>query len=571
MGRHTAPGPNARNRLAALTAAAVVVGAGGTVLINERRSAESDTSTVAAASSAARAGSGAGCSDPTAVTVSTSPDMAPTLTTVADELERRGGSTCVDYQVRSVVAGTEAERLMAGGSGRPQVWVPDSPLWVDRVEATAKLGLRFGDEIASSPVGLAVPEPLAEAGAATGPRTWAQFLASTDRVAMSDPAYSTASMLALVSARRAATKPAEADLLQRTIVDLSRSPQDDRSLMSLAAFGSRSSAVFPASEQQMYAERSRSSSAPVSAVTLADGAPDFSYGVVAVPPAKGDQGAPEAAVTALREALRSQTGRDALVKAGFQVDGVEGPDVPGMVDVRSLPTSAATPSATEMTQALAAWNAVRRTMRMIVAIDVSGSMRQKAAPGMTRIQLAAGAAGKALAQLPDATQMGVWIFSTNRGPDNRPWVEASPVVTLGEKDENGTSARSRLQKLAATFPSLPAGDTGLYSTIAAAVERAQQGYDPDRVNSVVLMTDGVNDDPGGTMTKQALLEQLRKQASGPKPVRVVLVGMGDATDMTTLHEIAAASGGSAYNATEPDAIEKVIVGALTARMAQVAG
>lgn len=559
MGRHSAK----RNRtpVVAVTAAAVLLGAGGTLALRHHGDDASPATTAAAPSASGTCASGQ------TVTVSTTPDLAPALTTVANQLEQRGGAGCVSYDIRAVAAGTEAERLISGGSGRPQVWVPDSPLWVDHVATATKMPLRFGDQVASSPLGLAVPARLAEHGAATGPRTWSQFLASTDRLAMSDPQYSTASLLALVSARRAATKPAQAEELQRTIVELSRTPQDDRSLMTLAAFGSNASSVFPASEQQMYAERSHgAASAPVSAVTLADGAPDFSYGVVAIPPAQGERAAPEAAVSALREALTSQAGRAALVDAGFRVAGVEGPDVPGMVDVRALPTAAQTPSSTELTEALQAWDAVRRTMRMIVAIDVSGSMKQQAAPGMTRIQLAAGAANKALTQLPDATQMGVWLFSTDRGPGHRAWVQASPIVTLGDRT-GGTTARERLQGLARTFPNLPKGDTGLYSTISAAVKAVQQDYDPQRVNSVVLMTDGVNDDPGG-LTKEALLAELKAQAAGRTPVRVVLVGMGQETDMATLREIATASGGSAYNATEPNAIEKVIIGALTARMEQ---
>jgi secreted protein with Ig-like and vWFA domain len=111
------------------------------------------------------------------------------------------------------------------------------------------------------------------------------------------------------------------------------------------------------------------------------------------------------------------------------------------------------------------------------------------------------------------------------------------------------------------------GDTGLYDTALAAYRAVQAGYDPAYVNSVVLITDGENDDSTGGLELPELLAELEAAADPQRPVRIVTIGIGPDTDPASLQAIADATGGTSYVATRPSDIETVFFRALLARAA----
>jgi len=80
------------------------------------------------------------------------------------------------------------------------------------------------------------------------------------------------------------------------------------------------------------------------------------------------------------------------------------------------------------------------------------------------------------------------------------------------------------------LPSLLEGDTGLYDTTLAAVKRMRSTYDPTMINSVLVITDGANDNPSG-ITLDSLLAQLKAGNDPSKPVPVIMVGLGPDTDV----------------------------------------
>ena len=92
-------------------------------------------------------------------------------------------------------------------------------------------------------------------------------------------------------------------------------------------------------------------------------------------------------------------------------------------------------------------------------------------------------------------------------------------------------------------------------------------YDPDYVNSVVIMTDGKNDDPGGGLDLNQLLVRIKATSKGDRPVRVITIGMGEA-DPRALQAISKATGGTSYIANTPADIQRVFVQALLARTAK---
>jgi hypothetical protein len=91
-------------------------------------------------------------------------------------------------------------------------------------------------------------------------------------------------------------------------------------------------------------------------------------------------------------------------------------------------------------------------------------------------------------------------------------------------------------------------------------------YDPRAVNSVVLFTDGTNEnDP--SLTLSALAKELKADAAAnpQQPIVLVAIGLGPSADMAALRTIAEASGGGAYQAQTPQELQTVLLDALNRR------
>ncbi|MCM3656147.1 VWA domain-containing protein [Agromyces mediolanus] len=177
---------------------------------------------------------------------------------------------------------------------------------------------------------------------------------------------------------------------------------------------------------------------------------------------------------------------------------------------------------------------------------------------MRRIDLFQRAAGGALAQFSGEVQLGVWIFSTARDGE-RDWEELAPIAPLA--DEGHTA---QVMGVVASLPDRLGGATGLYDTTLAAVDRVREGYDPQKMNSVLLITDGRNEDENGLELDQ-LLSQLAERQDPERPVPVIMVGFGPDTDLEAMQRIADVTGGAAYSATRPEDLGIVLVDALSQR------
>ena len=78
---------------------------------------------------------------------------------------------------------------------------------------------------------------------------------------------------------------------------------------------------------------------------------------------------------------------------------------------------------------------------------------------------------------------------------------------------------------------------------------------PDKINAIVLLSDGRNEYPPDT-DLEGLLDDLSAE-SVDTSVRVFTIGYGEAADTEALQQIAEASRGQYYEATDPTSIEKV--------------
>ena len=112
---------------------------------------------------------------------------------------------------------------------------------------------------------------------------------------------------------------------------------------------------------------------------------------------------------------------------------------------------------------------------------------------------------------------------------------------------------------------LTRGGTGLYDTTLAAVRAARENFDPTAVNSVLVLTDGTNEDDEAGLQLDALLTTLREEANPERPVKVIGVALGPDADLQALQQIAEATNGAAYSAVDPSDLQTVLFDALRQR------
>ena len=107
---------------------------------------------------------------------------------------------------------------------------------------------------------------------------------------------------------------------------------------------------------------------------------------------------------------------------------------------------------------------------------------------------------------------------------------------------------------------VPTNGTPLYSTTDQAVKDMKASLDPTRINAVVLLTDGKNDDNSNN-DEAALLSSLRRGTEGQttSPVRVFPIAYGGDADVKLLARIAEATNANSYVASDPRTIEKVFL------------
>jgi len=154
--------------------------------------------------------------------------------------------------------------------------------------------------------------------------------------------------------------------------------------------------------------------------------------------------------------------------------------------------------------------------------------------------------------------MGMWVFSTTRA-NGLDYEEVVPIGPLSDPVQTQLIIENTT-----TLPSRIRGDTGLYDTVLAAVSRVREAYNPAMVNSVLIITDGKNDDKG-SIALADLLTKLSEMNDPLKPVPVILIGFGPDTDLASMEQIAKTTGGSAYSAYESQDLGLVFVDALSQR------
>ncbi|MFF2271125.1 VWA domain-containing protein [Agromyces sp. NPDC058136] len=517
----------------------------------------------------------AGCSEPQQLVVVADRSIAPALADIADTFDRKSGE-CVTTEITAQDAADTAAVLASGGVDA-DVWVPDSSVWLDRMNATAtSLGQTAPEidaraSIASTPIVFAAAATDATA-LASEPVSWSRVLGGALPTILPDPEASAASLAGLLAlrARSSAEDPRQ---FAGAMIALGKSiPASTSAAFSALGAGDTPSVVIT-TEAQVAAYNGDSPAEPLVAAYPADGTLALDYPFVRLATADAADAAEAPAddsgesadgegVTTKAELLDAFEAavRDSakpLAKAGFRAaDGSGSLDLPG-VGTEGPATQPAADAATQL-EILRAWGVLTLRSRMLAVIDVSGSMEEPAENGLRRIDIFQQAALGAMQKFSGEVELGVWVFSTARNGE-LDYEDLAPIAPLADA--------AHTQQIAGVIQSLPArlgGATGLYDTTLAAVQRVRETYDPEKVNSVLLITDGRNEDENG-IALDALLAELKKMDDPTKPVPVIMVGFGPDTDLAAMQQIAQVTQGAAYSASKPEDLGVVLVDALSQR------
>ena len=203
------------------------------------------------------------------------------------------------------------------------------------------------------------------------------------------------------------------------------------------------------------------------------------------------------------------------------------------------------------------WGEQRKSARVLLVIDVSGSMGDPGDDrGTTKLELAKQAAVDALGQFKAEDDVGLRIFSTeiSRSPPTD-YVDLVPIGPIGAQRE---LLATRIRSLT------PTNGTPLYTVTGDSYTLLQDSYDAARINAVVLLSDGRNEDRRNNNLDQ-LLSQLRAGSEGQssRPVRVFPIAYGKDADLAVLRRIAEATNAAAYDAGDPTTIRQVLTAVIS--------
>ncbi|WP_192808989.1 substrate-binding and VWA domain-containing protein [Actinomadura montaniterrae] len=500
----------------------------------------------------------------TTLDAAVAPELAPAVSAVADGFngaDHRAGGKCVRVTVRAAgpagVTALLSGQIPAGaGVRRPDLWVPDSSLWL---RLLSKPPRTVGGPLARSPLVAAVPR----AQAAGTPGTWTDLLHAAApgerrsravRLVLADPSRTGAGIASLLIARERDGDAAFAAFARSVRESTAPDVAGEFGLAAKAA--SQPAPVLAVPEQAVWEHDRKEPAAAFHAVYPRDGTLSLDYPFTIVDDRPGAR--------LFERALRGGEARERFLAAGFRDPTGRAPAAFARTSGLSAapPAVLAEPDPALVRRTAQEWARLTLGSRMLSVLDVSGSMAQPV-PGsrLTRLQAIAQASQEGLALQPDDTELGQWIFSTRLDGD-RDWRQTVPMGPLGGRIGSVTRRQRILSSLATLRPK-PDGATGLYDTVLAAVRYMRRTYRPEMVNTVLVFTDGRNDDPGGP-TLDRTVAALRAGREETRPVQIIVIGFGPDVDTAELRRLADATGGSVYTARAPQDILRIF-GEATAR------
>jgi Ca-activated chloride channel homolog len=513
-----------------------------------------------------------GCTGSTVVEIVAAPRIAPVVDAAVAGLPGRPveGGTCLAVRVRPQESpDTVASSTVLAPGRAPQLWVSDSSLWPAQV---TKWQLRTVASLASTPVVMVSSGAAVNArGWSTSAPTWAALFGKAGSVTVADATQRAQAQLAMIALWQSAGKGPAADRAVAAVTLAARRspyPTEEGALAAIVTPATGvpdTAAQFVASTEQAIVAINRDSPREVlRPVYPSEGSPFLDFPVVRLAEAEQTP-ARRAATDLVLDALLSPKAREAAHAAGLRdPDGGTPP-----TSQRGLPATAkrmAMPPRAELSRFMVRWSALAIPSRILTVIDVSLSMKSPVpGTGLSRLALAGKAAAAVGELLPDTSSAGLWAFAMKMD-GAKPYRQVAPVTRLGRNDGGATHRQVLQRELLGMGDLITGGGTGLYATALAAVRSQRASYDPRAANSVVLFTDGTNENDASLSLEQ-LVSTLRAEtaAASDRPVRLLCIGIGTGIDLDALTAMAEATGGSAYRAETPQQLQAVLYDAIAKR------
>jgi Ca-activated chloride channel family protein len=534
----------------------------------------------------------ASCSNaPVLVNVVASNDIAPAVQSVAKAFNNQNVTTagrCVEVQVDQADSATQADQI--DGQSKAQgpaidAWIPDSTLWVD-VARSYPVGAQTvqptGKNVARSPLMIVTTKAVAaQTGIFAVPPDWNVLLPSAYggppaslnlTVDLPDPVSSASGLASLVQVSRVLGTGAAA---RNAVTDFALHVQttqsfDSASLLSqfvqttLPPFDHNSMTV--ATEQAVLAYDKTNPKVQLAAqyatgATQSLGTPQLDYPYVLTT----SQPTTLQGAEAFGNYLQTNYAQSVMRYYGFRsADGVPGV-MPKSAGLAAQPLQlAASVSPTEAAANLQAWERLGLGFRDLILTDVSPAMNQPSGLGtLTVQQLVSQTAQQGLGLFPDSTQMGLWEMGKSSSASS-PYQELVPIGALSA-DYGMILRRQQILDIDATTTTSPNGIMALHTVILAAYQMMTRTYAPNYSNAIVVLTSGVDSAPGD-ISLNSLLSQLQQLYNPSKKIDIVILMFGNRGDFSALQKIADATGGAAFQVTNPAEIGQVFVQAVSQRM-----
>lgn len=225
------------------------------------------------------------------------------------------------------------------------------------------------------------------------------------------------------------------------------------------------------------------------------------------------------------------------------------------VDPDQPQTTLGVPEPEVLVRLLDKWGEQRKAAKVMLVIDVSGSMGEEVSEGQTKLDLAKRAAVEALDQFKPEDEVALRIFSTDLGPPEHP--DYVDLVDFGPISAQRERIALEIERL------VPVSGTPLYTVAQESYAELKEEYDAARINAVVLLTDGRNEDDFNDLN--ATIARLRAGSEGQSatPVRLFTIAYGGDADKATLKRLAEATNAATYDASDPGTITRVLTAVIS--------
>jgi len=204
------------------------------------------------------------------------------------------------------------------------------------------------------------------------------------------------------------------------------------------------------------------------------------------------------------------------------------------VDPTQPKTLLAVPDPAVIAAVQRSWQLVKKQADVLLLVDTSGSMRED-----NKLAQAVEAMRVFLEDQPGKNNVGLMRFDS----------DVELLVPSGPLESNRERVLAAVDQLAAR------GNTALYDAVIAAIEHLQANSSPDRIQAILLLSDG--QDTASQATLNQAVRAIEEARNSRTPILVIPVAYGRDADVGALNTIGRASD-TKVQSGDPESIKKLL-------------